>query len=131
MEWTPALDALGEHAKADDLFNSVYNKLDTICKKYPKSKSYLNDLAWMSACCSRRLDDALAASQAAVALDPTDYQMLDTLAEVHFRRGERDTAIATETHAMALSKDPYLQRQLKRFQTATVPPATLPGPVPE
>jgi thioredoxin-like negative regulator of GroEL len=130
-EWTPALTAMGQPAKADELFNDVYNKLDALAKRYPRSRTFLNDLAWMSACCGRRLDDALKLSQAAVALDPNDYQMLDTLAEVHFRRGERDRAVELENVAMKLSHDPYLQRQLKRFQTAAVPSTTQPGPVPE
>jgi Flp pilus assembly protein TadD len=131
IEWTPALDALGEHAKADELFNTTYEKLDSLGKKYPKSATYLNDLAWMSACCSRRLDDALKASQTAVDLQPSDYQLLDTLAEVHFRRGDRQSAIDIETRATKLSTDPYLQRQLKRFQSAAIPSTTQPGPVPE
>ncbi len=99
LEWTPLLDQMNEHARADELFNSVYEKFAVICKKYPSSRSYLNELAWMSACCGRRLDESLVFAQTAVDLKPDDYQTLDTLAEVHFRKGDRQAAIALETKA--------------------------------
>jgi len=131
IEWTPALDKLGEHALADELFNGLYEKLDTICRKYPKSGPYHNDLAWLSACCGRRLDEALKAAEISVNLTPDHYQVLDTLAEVHFRRGERAAAVEIEKRAMGMTSDPYIARQLKRFQNAAVPSTTQPGPEPQ
>lgn len=42
---------------------------------------------------------------------------LDTLAEVHFRRGEAAKAIEVETRALELSpEDAYLKEQLARFR---------------
>jgi hypothetical protein len=131
LEWVPLLDGDGDHIKADGLFAPVFDHLSAIVKQYPKSKSYLNDLAWMSACCNRRLDEALVAATRAVDLDPTDYQTIDTLAEVQFRKGQRQAAITLEQSAMRRSNDPYLQRQLQRFQNSPVPSTTQPSAAPE
>jgi tetratricopeptide (TPR) repeat protein len=130
LDWTPALDDIGQHAEADELFNSVYEKLSGICRQYPRSAFYQNDLAWMCACCGRELDEALKAAEICAALRPEDDQVLDTLAEVHFRRGERDDAIAVEKRALALKQNPYLARQLMRMQSYAIPPTTQPGSPP-
>jgi tetratricopeptide (TPR) repeat protein len=127
----PMLDKAGDHAGADALFIPAFDRLSEIVKQYPNSRTYLNELAWTSACCNRRLDEALAAATRAVDLDPTDYQTIDTLAEVHFRRGERRAAITIEQSAIRRSNDPYLQRQLQRFENGPVPSTTRPVPAPE
>jgi uncharacterized Ntn-hydrolase superfamily protein len=64
------------------------------------------------------LDESLAAATLAVEIEPQNPEILDTLAEVHFRRGEVDQAIAAGERALA--RDPestYLQEQLERFQS--------------
>ncbi len=131
LEMVPALDDIGEHARADDLFNGVYDKLSAICVAYPKSVTYLNQMAWMCACCDRRLDEALKAAQTTVALEPDNWQVLDTLAEVRFRRGDRTAAVDLEKRAMGMSSDPYLQRQVKRFESGEIPAVGRPGVAPE
>jgi hypothetical protein len=131
LEMVPALDAIGDHARADALFNGVYQKLSDICRKYPKSVKYLNQTAWMCACCDRQLDEAQKAAETNVRLQPNNWQILDTLAEVRFRRGDRTGALALEKQAQTMTTDPYIARQLKRFETAEIPPVTNPGVAPE
>ena len=131
LEWVPALDGLGQHEKADALFDGVYEKLKAICDKYPRSIAYQNQLAWMCACCGRKLDIALVLSQSAVSLNPNSWQTMDTLAEIHFRRGERQAAIDIERRAAGLSEDAYVSRQLKRLEGAPIPSTTQPGAAPE
>jgi hypothetical protein len=131
LEMVPALDDLGEHEKANAIFDAVYQKLSALCSQYPKSITYLNQLAWMSACCGRQLDDAIRAAQTTVQLEPNNWQVLDTLAEVRFRRGDRAAAVDIEKRAMTLTSDPYVSRQEKRFETATIPSTTQPGTAPE
>jgi hypothetical protein len=131
LEMVPALDAIGDHARADALFNAVYQKLNDICRKYPKSVKYLNQTAWMCACCDRKLDDAQKAAETDVRLQPNNWQVLDTLAEVRFRRGDRSGALALEMQAQSMTTDPYIAKQLKRFASAEIPPMTNPGVAPE
>ena len=131
LEMVPALDAIGDHARADALFNNVYQKLNAICQKYPESVTYLNQTAWMCACCDRNLDQAQKAAETNARLQPNNWQVLDTLAEVRFRRGDRPGALALEMQAKSMTTDPYAAKQLNRFATADIPPLTNPGTAPE
>lgn len=79
----------------------------------------LNDIAWFYASRSARLDDALGWARRSVELAPEDPTVLDTLAEVHHRRGEH--ALAVQAIEKAVRFDPtsdYFQKQLVRFKTA-------------
>jgi hypothetical protein len=76
-----------------------------------------NDLAWLCARCRRHLDQGLTHAQTAVALAPTSAPYLDTLAEVHFPRGDQAKAIELMQRCLELvpGRDFY-RGQLKRFQ---------------
>ncbi len=76
----------------------------------------LNALAWFTAIHDIYLTQALEAAQRAVELEPENSNILDTLAEVYFRMGEAEKAIAVETRALELAPDDgYLKGQLERF----------------
>lgn len=82
--------------------------------------SNLNGLAWTCATNGVYLKEALEAAQRAVALEPQNSGILDTLAEVHFRMGDRDKAIEVESRALALEPGSnYLTEQLNRFKIGT------------
>ncbi len=77
----------------------------------------LNSLAWFAATNDLYLDEALVAAQRAVDLQPRDSNILDTLAEVYFRLGKTEQAIATESRALEIApEDNYLKEQLARFR---------------
>jgi tetratricopeptide (TPR) repeat protein len=77
----------------------------------------MNDVAWFYASRSERLDEALSWAQQGAKLAPEDTSILDTLAEVHFRRGEQAAAVETIERALALEpSSDYLQKQLLRFK---------------
>jgi uncharacterized Ntn-hydrolase superfamily protein len=79
--------------------------------------SNLNGLAWVCATNDIFLPEALAAAERAVALEPGESGILDTLAEVHFRSGNAAKAVEIEAKAIAISPDDaYLKEQLARFQ---------------
>jgi tetratricopeptide (TPR) repeat protein len=80
------------------------------------SASTLNALAWVSATADVFLDEALAAAERAVRLAPDDAGIADTLAEVHFRRGDRDRAVEVIDRAIALDPEvAYYREQRARF----------------
>ena len=59
----------------------------------------------------------LAHARKAVELEPGNAGYLDTLAEVHFQRGDQAEAIRLMRRCLELTPDrDYYQRQLKRFQ---------------
>jgi len=80
--------------------------------------SSLNGLAWVCATSDMFLPEALTAAERAVALEPKETGILDTLAEVHYRMGDAAKAIEVETKALALApSDNYLKEQIARFKS--------------
>ena len=99
----------------------------------------LNNLAWILATgedpAREELDVALRLARRAVAdTGRSQPNILDTLAEVHFQRGEREDAVLVIEEAMALDPDePYYRGQRDRFlgrrdpDDRPDPPAITPG----
>jgi tetratricopeptide (TPR) repeat protein len=117
VQFVPALDRLGRKKEADALFDAQVAVLRPLCADYPRGAWLHNNLAWMSACCRRNLDEGLEHARKAVELDPETTGYLDTLAEVHFQRGEREQAL--EFMKKCLARDAgnaYYRKQLKRFE---------------
>jgi uncharacterized Ntn-hydrolase superfamily protein len=80
---------------------------------------YLNNLAWFCATGDVFLEDALEAGRRAVDLKPDEPNILDTLAEVHFRLGHKQEAIATIKRAIELDPESeYYKAQLSRFESS-------------
>jgi uncharacterized Ntn-hydrolase superfamily protein len=87
--------------------------------------SALNGLAWTVASYGLYLDEALRAAELAARLEPDSWEVLDTLAEVHFRRGDRDRALEAARRAAAMAPDvPYLDKQIERFEKEEIPSST-------
>lgn len=98
-----------------------------------------NELAWRMATetDASREQLGVALELAELAVDGTDRlnpDLLDTLAEVLFQRGERDLAVAVIDEAIALAPiDDYFQEQRRRFTGERAPddrpdPPSLPWP---
>ncbi|MBD3236172.1 MAG: DUF1028 domain-containing protein [Candidatus Eisenbacteria bacterium] len=119
-EWQ---DAQGDSAAARRERERVGQVLVRMLAQERGDAQMLNSLAWFTATHDIYLLEALIAAQRAVALAPEDSNILDTLAEVHFRRGEIERAIETAQRALELSpEDVYLRGQLSRFQEAAKAP---------
>lgn len=116
-EVTKHLDAAGRAAEAEQVFAACFALYDRVCREFPEAAMYHNGLAWLAARCGRRLDDARRHAEAAVRLDPERAEYLDTLAEVHFQRGDRPQAIAIEKRAVEREpNNPEFRARLKRFE---------------
>ena len=82
-----------------------------------RDASLLNGMAWSLAIHDLYLPDALRAAERAASIEPRDVDILDTLAEVHFRMGNADKAIEVETKASKIDpKNSYLKEQIARFR---------------
>jgi tetratricopeptide (TPR) repeat protein len=113
----PALEKRGHKQEADKLFGKVLAHCEQLSTDYPRWAQAHNLLAWLCARCRRQLDQALTHAQKAVELSPKSAAYLDTLAEVHFQRGDQARAIDLMRRCIALeSQRHYFRRQLQRFE---------------
>ena len=97
----------------------VGESLKRAVSRREKDASLLNGLAWACATHDIFLGDALQAAERASSLEPRNVDILDTLAEVHFRMGNAKKAIEVESRAVTLDpKSVYLKEQIQRFRTS-------------
>jgi tetratricopeptide (TPR) repeat protein len=112
----PNLQAHGHPAEAVDLYAKVAGVLDGLCKGYPKSARFANERAWLAVRCRRDLDRARELAERAVSLSPRTAAYQETLAEIHFQRGEKDAALNCLGQALSLDpKNEYYLKQKARF----------------
>jgi Flp pilus assembly protein TadD len=113
----PELAKRGEKRRADALFERVAELYERQCKEHPRDAGAHNAFAWLAARCRRDLDRALEHAREAVRLTPESAGYLDTLAEVHFQRGEQAEALRLMRRCVELAPArEYYRRQLKRIE---------------
>lgn len=113
----PELEKHDRKADADALYRAVADRYEKMCTDYPNSAFGHNSFAWLAVCCKRDLDKAFDHAQKAVAQSPDSAGHLDTLAEVCFQRGDKDSAIKHMKKCIELEPGKrYFQLQLKRFE---------------
>ena len=116
-ELVPELDRVNERGLADTLYERFRKHLLVGLKDFPDSALHHNNLAWLSARCHRKLDEALSHAERAVALRPQSPTYLDTLAEVHYRQGRHEKAIELMRKCLELDRHgEHYRAQLKRFE---------------
>lgn len=111
-----AFSTLGRYLKKkqmDGELEALYDKVKAFRGDQP---DFLNDYAWTFAERGIALEKAAAAAQKAVELSESDPGILDTLAEVYFKMGKKELAVATIEKAIAAKPDDtYFQDQKKKF----------------
>lgn len=117
VELVPQLDRAKLTDQAERLFERGLAVHQQVLADFPESAMYLNNTAWLCARSQRQLDLALQLATKAVELSPDEASYQDTLAEVHFQRGDRPAAVAAAQRALALSQPRKLfVTRLKHFQ---------------
>ncbi len=109
-------EAAGDAEGAAFEMNRVGRSLAHVLEDEGSDAGTLNALAWYCATAEVYLEECLEAAGRAAKLEPEDSNILDTLAEVHFRMGNADQALKAIDRALELSPDdPYLTEQRTRF----------------
>lgn len=86
----------------------------------PGSARAWNNLAWLRAKTKTAPDEALAAAHRAIEIDGARASYQDTLAEVHFVRGELPLALRAIRRALEIEPEhEYYAKQLVRFEAAS------------
>jgi len=105
VELMPKLSRAEMTAAADELFNRGFEEHQRVCNEFPTCAMHLNNAAWICARSQRRLDEALALVEKALAIAPEEAPYHDTLAEIHFQRGDREAAVAAAKKCVELAPD--------------------------
>lgn len=127
MRLVPELQRRGATVRADELYSRATEPYRRLLTEYPDCPFALNDLSMAAACCRRDLDDALVNAIKATALRPLTAEYHDTLAEVHFQRGDRVAALTAIRRAAELApENAYIRAQAKRMQAGS-PDSPLPA----
>jgi tetratricopeptide (TPR) repeat protein len=88
----------------------------TALRLNPYDARTLNNLAWMYAEQGIRLDEALGLSLLSLKIDPDQPAYIDTLAEIYYRMGDQEQAVALIRRAISIAPDlEHYRRQLKKF----------------
>ncbi len=122
VRYAQLYDSLGQGERAQRERQRIGETLRRVTASGTRDAGVLNSLAWFCALGNVHLEDALKAAQAAVEIEPQNTGIIDTLAEVYFRMGRREEAIAAIERAIAISpKDAYLLGQRERFRAEATP----------
>jgi hypothetical protein len=122
IDMVPRLAAVGRASEAAALFDGTFDRFAAVCRLYPRAADDRNRAAWIAASCNRRLKEAFQFAEQAVGLRPDNASYRDTLAYLHYRRGDYAAAIAEQQRALALKPtDQELQRHLRLFEEAVSP----------
>ncbi|HET9250727.1 MAG TPA: DUF1028 domain-containing protein [Candidatus Eisenbacteria bacterium] len=117
LNFAKEYDAAGRQDLARMERERVGESLNRALARGEKDASLLNGMAWNLAIHDLYLPEALRAAERAASIEPRDVDILDTLAEVHFRVGNADKAIEVETRASKIDpKNNYLKEQIARFK---------------
>ena len=110
-------DAAGRKDLAQRERDRVGQALQRALARNEKDASLLNGLAWACASHNMFLAEAVKAAEIAVTVEPKNVDILDTLAEAHFRNGNAKKAVEVESRAASIDpKSSYLQDQITRFK---------------
>jgi tetratricopeptide (TPR) repeat protein len=111
--------AAGNRAQAEREYARVVHLYRKAMQAFPTDARFPNALAWFYVRHRVNLDEAFRLADAARRLDPQSWEVEDTLAEIHYARGN---AAQAHGHALAALKmepnNAYLQSQASRFKEA-------------
>lgn len=113
------LDKANRKADADALFRQTWDAFAGVLKNHPDSAWARHQSAWLAAGCRRELDTALTHAKKAVELEPDSKSHRSGLAEVSFRKGDREKAVELMTKLTTEDRrNHFFRRQLERYKTA-------------
>jgi tetratricopeptide (TPR) repeat protein len=109
--------AAGMDQLAEQTIARIYDAGRKYTEQFPLDIVTGNNLAWVMALSDYRLEDALALSKRTVYFSPDSTVYRDTLAEILFRLGRVDEAIAIEQACLLdQSGEWHTHEQLRRFR---------------
>jgi tetratricopeptide (TPR) repeat protein len=89
----------------------------------PKNTNAMNNIAFVESSSNdprlKNMQEALAFAEQAVKLEPSNANFIDTLADIHFKRGDKDEALRLLRQAIQIDPDePLYKAKLDRLEKA-------------
>jgi tetratricopeptide (TPR) repeat protein len=121
-DFFPAVRKMGLIKEHDEWFGISWDRMSAVIEEFPNSDNTCNTAAWLASRARRNLDSAEKLLLHALALNPEQSAYLDTMAEIHFAKGNREKAVEWSSEAINfMPLDSMLRRQHERFLTAPLP----------
>ena len=121
-DFFPALRKMGLLKEHDEWFKISWDRMVAVLTRFPDSDNTCNTAAWLASRAFRNLDAAQDYEEKALALNPDQYAYLDTMAEIHFAKGNRGKALEWSGRAVNFMPfDQLLRRQHERFRSQPLP----------
>jgi tetratricopeptide (TPR) repeat protein len=121
-DFFPSLRKVGLIKEHDAWFEISWQKIQAAIERYPQSDNTRNTAGWIASRANRRLDEAEAHQREALTLNPDQPAYLDTLAEIHFAKGDRKQALSESKRAINFEPDDeILREQYFRFLDGPFP----------
>jgi tetratricopeptide (TPR) repeat protein len=118
----PSLRKVGLIREHDQWFDETWSRMEKVISLYPDSDNTRNTTAWFASRAVRKLNEAQAHLETALAANPDQPAYLDTMAEIEFARGNRAKALEWSNLAINFSpSDSQLRRQHERFRSHPIP----------
>lgn len=126
-DFFPMVRKAGLEKELEGWFEKSWVKLAAVIEKYPASHNTRNTAGWLAARACLNLDEAEQTMEAALKLNPDQAAYLDTMAEVQFAKGDRETAVQWSLKAIGFypltqpPSDVMIRKQHGRFKNAPLP----------
>lgn len=118
----PSLRKAGLLREHNAWFDQAWRGITSVIARFPENENTYNTAGWMAARAQRNLDQAEEFLEKALAKSPDQAAYLDTMAEIHFAKGNRQKALAWSAKAVNyMPLDTMIRRQHERFRTEPLP----------
>lgn len=126
-DFFPLVKKAGLDKELDRWFGESWAKISAVLDRYPNSDNTKNTAAWLASRAGKRVAEAEKFLMTAIKRNPEQAAYLDTMAEIHFAKGDRKGALEWSDKALLhypLVDSPYdvmIRKQQEHFRSDPLP----------
>ena len=126
-DFFPLVKKAGLDKDLDRWFGQSWDRMTAVLAQFPNCDNSKNTAAWLASRAGKRLPEAEKHLRAALDRNPDQAAYLDTMAELHFAKGDRKGALEWSNRALLhypLTDTPYdvmIRKQHERFRSDPLP----------